>query len=182
MSVAFVLSVTINIAYCIIKHKRGKEMKYSKECTISEEECIGNNQIYGNLNQPVLESVDESCYEQMSNPYQRNREAVKMEPQETMCYAALDLSPKKTRKLRKKKATSLISNNCVEESSPMTINSTLSRSSIYLNSEQLAAECRREEELIHYDPVRLYKKMHKTRNYMDADDQGQPDCSKFGTC
>ncbi|KAM4702256.1 T-cell receptor-associated transmembrane adapter 1 [Discoglossus pictus] len=165
ISMAFILSLTINIVHCFIKHRKAKEQKYYSECTISyEQQYIETNPIYGNLNQPMLEHIDDSCYEQMVTPHERNIEEVEVEPEQQMCYAALDLNPKKPRKNRKKKTNMLEAQNCVEGRTTMERGNFVSRSSIYLNSEQITAESQAAEDLVHDDPIRLYHMIHKTRN------------------
>ncbi|XP_053560836.1 T-cell receptor-associated transmembrane adapter 1 [Bombina bombina] len=164
VSMAFILSLTVNIVHCILKHRKGKEQKYFSECTVSYEHYVENNPIYGNLNQPILEHIDDTCYEQMATPQERIEEEIKVEPEQQMCYAALDLSPKKHKKNRKKKINQVENQNCMEDGSSMEHGNVLSRSSIYLNTEQLTAQCNAKEDLIHDDPVRLYHLIHKTRN------------------
>lgn len=46
----------------------------------------------------------------------------------------------------------------------------LSKCSIYLNSDELTAECQAEEDLIHDDPIRIYHLLRKTRNNVATDD------------
>lgn len=76
-----------------------------------------------------------------------------------MCYASLDHSAKgKHRKPRRKKDPSL------EEEEERSSNPTVaSKISIYLNSEQLAAENTAKPEAIHDDPIRLMGLIHNTK-------------------
>ncbi|KAM4795924.1 T-cell receptor-associated transmembrane adapter 1 [Rhinophrynus dorsalis] len=174
MGVAFILSVTINIVCCILRHRKAKEAKYYSQSTIRyDQQYIEDNPIYGNLNQPILEHIDESCYEPMSTPHDRNRDEVKVEPVEQMCYASLDLSPKKPRKIRKKKVQSTDNQNCVEDRQSIRTGNVISRSSIYLNSEQLTAESHTGEDLIHDDPIRIYHLLQNARNNVPTVDQNQ---------
>ncbi|XP_077155795.1 T-cell receptor-associated transmembrane adapter 1 isoform X2 [Ranitomeya variabilis] len=165
VSLAFVISLMINIAHCAIKRKKVKVLKYSSQGTISfDQQYIENNPIYGNLNLPILvQNNDECCYETMANHHERNiEENQQVNPEEQMCYADLDLNPKRPGKNRKKKAKPK-SIRSFKEMDRANVD-ILSRSSIYLNSEQLTAECRAEEELIHDDPVRIYHLMKATNN------------------
>ncbi|XP_040280850.1 T-cell receptor-associated transmembrane adapter 1 [Bufo bufo] len=174
ISLAFILSLMINIAQCAKKHRKVKAMKYCSRVTLSyDQQYIENNPIYGNLSYPILDhNNDECCYEPMSTPHERNTEGDhQMDPEEQMCYADLDLTPKRPDKNRKKKAK-MKSKRRFEEMDRTNVN-ILSRSSIYLNSEQLTAECRAEEELIHDDPVKIYQLMKKTRNNLDNEEENQ---------
>lgn len=79
-----------------------------------------------------------------------------MEPDHQMCYASLDHSVKgKRRKPRRKKDPSAEDE---ERSSKPTI--ITSKVSIYLNSDQLAAENTVNIEAIHDDPIRLMGLIH----------------------
>ncbi|XP_053311924.1 T-cell receptor-associated transmembrane adapter 1-like [Spea bombifrons] len=164
---AFTLSLICNIVQCALKHKIGKDVKCHRQRIIScryEDQYIANNPIYGNLNQPFHERINESCYEEMSNPHKRKREEIMMNTEETMCYAALNLSPKILKKNRKKKAMHIHSLNCGEDKPPLNMGNNLSNSCIYLNSDQLTAESKIEEDLIQDDPLILYGVMQKIRN------------------
>ncbi|KAM3936116.1 T-cell receptor-associated transmembrane adapter 1 [Leptodactylus fuscus] len=174
VSLAFILSLMINIAHCVIKHRKVKVVKYSSQGTICyDQQYTENNPIYGNLSLPILDhNNDESCYEAMAAPHERNlEENQQVDPEERMCYADLDLNPKRPGKNRKKKAKPK-SKQRFEESSRANV-SISSRASIYLNSEQLTAEIRAEDELIHDDPVRIYHLMKKTRNNQDNEEENQ---------
>ncbi|OCT92360.1 T-cell receptor-associated transmembrane adapter 1-like [Xenopus laevis] len=174
MCMAFVISLTINIVNCVVKNKKAKKVFYYSEGTISyEPQYIETNPIYGNLNQPMLELIDDSCYEQMAAPHSSNREEIQIrqsESEEIMYYAALDLSPKKSRKIRKKGDNQTDLPGCVDEETSMENGNTLSKSSIYLNSEQLTAESNAEKDLIHDDPKRLYHIIQKSRNNMPSEE------------
>ncbi|XP_071989172.1 T-cell receptor-associated transmembrane adapter 1 isoform X1 [Engystomops pustulosus] len=174
VSLAFLLSITINIVHCTRKHRKVKAMKYSSQGTISyDHQYIENNPIYGNLSLPILDHItDECCYEPMATSHERNMaENQQVDPEEQMCYADLDLDPKRTGKNRKKKAKPKSKQN-FEEFDRANV-SALSRSSIYLNSEQLTAEYIAQNELIHDDPERLYHLMKKTRHTLDNEDENQ---------
>ncbi|KAM8977398.1 T-cell receptor-associated transmembrane adapter 1 [Pelodytes ibericus] len=161
ISMAFILSLTCNIVHCVIKHRKGEQMKYYNQCTVSyEQPYMEDNPIYGNLNHPILEHIDESCYEQMSNPSQRNREQIKVDSAITMCYATLNLSPKS----RKKNAPPTNSQDVVR--SHTDIRKILSRSSIYLNNDQLMSERQIEDNLIHDNPIRISNIIQKNKNNM----------------
>ncbi|OCT95158.1 hypothetical protein XELAEV_18012841mg [Xenopus laevis] len=167
LCMAFVISLTINIVHCVVKNKKAKRDFYYSEGTINyEPENIESYPIYGNLNQPMLELLDDSCYEQMTTPHSSNREEIPIRPseaEEQMCYASLDLSPKKPRKNRKKKTNQTDLQGCVDDETPMENGNVLFKSSIYLNSEQLTAESNAED-VIHDDPKRLYHIIQKSRN------------------
>jgi len=78
-----------------------------------------------------------------------------------MCYASLDHSVKgKRRKPRRKTDPSLKEDEEERSSNPTTM---ASKVSIYLNSEQLAAENMANVEAIHDDPIRLMGLIHTTK-------------------
>ncbi|NWY67820.1 TRAT1 protein, partial [Erithacus rubecula] len=118
--------------------------------------------VYGNLNQDILE---ECCYEQMKSQPQRPVNQLQVfltfvESANQMCYASLDHSAKgKRRKPRRKKDPSS-ENDEGERSSNPTVSSKVS---IYLNSEQLAAENTANVEAIHDDPIRLMGLIHNKK-------------------
>ncbi|XP_077338566.1 T-cell receptor-associated transmembrane adapter 1 [Lithobates pipiens] len=174
ISLAFIFLLTINIVHYAKKHRKEKELRYYSQCTLSfDQQCIETNPIYGNLNQPVLskyDTTDECCYEPMAIAHARNREEDQLEAEEQTCYASLDLSPKRSGKKRRKKPKQ-ISHQTVEDKPASRNGQLLSRSSIYLNSEQLTAECQAEEDLIHDDPVRIYHLLRKTRDNVAIEDE-----------
>ncbi|XP_072271373.1 T-cell receptor-associated transmembrane adapter 1 [Pyxicephalus adspersus] len=173
ISLAFIFLLTINIVHYVKKHRKEKELKYYSQCTISyDQQCIETNPIYGNLNQPIHDPVDECCYEPMATAYERNREEVQLEAEEQTCYASLDLSPKRPGKKRSKKPKQ-ISHQTAEDRPASSNGKLLSGPSIYLNSEQLTAECQAEEDLIHDDPVRIYHLLRKTRKNVVIEHENQ---------
>ncbi|CAH2221908.1 Hypothetical predicted protein [Pelobates cultripes] len=174
--VAFILSVTCNLVFCIMKFKKGKKIKYHNQCTISyeQQQYVENNPIYGNLNQLIHEHNNEGCYVQMSHPYQRNTDDIVVVSEETMCYAALDLSPK-NQKMSQKNAMAVNTQSCDLDISSMNREHLLSRSSIYLNTDQLKAEINNDDNLIHDDPIRLYNMIKKARQNVTTEDQSQAD-------
>ncbi|KAG8430055.1 hypothetical protein GDO86_018572, partial [Hymenochirus boettgeri] len=93
---------------------------------------------------------------------------VQVEAEEQMCYASLDLSPKKARKNRNRKVNKNDPQDSEEDQIPPNSESILSKSSIYLNSEQLTAESNAVQDLIHDDPARLYHMINKSRNNMSS--------------
>ncbi|KAM5180662.1 T-cell receptor-associated transmembrane adapter 1 [Mantella aurantiaca] len=175
ISLAFILLLTVNIVHYAKKHNKEKELKYYSQCTISyDQQCIETNPIYGNLNQSILDPSDECCYEPMATAHERHREEVQLKTEEQTCYASLDLSPKRPGKKRRRKPKQI--NNQTVEDIPASRNGIhLSRSSIYLNSEQLTAECQAEEDLIHDDPIKIYHLLRKTRNDVAIEDENQDD-------
>ncbi|KAM9170293.1 T-cell receptor-associated transmembrane adapter 1 isoform 1-T4 [Pangshura tecta] len=158
MTMALIVSLVINISYCIANKQKGYMYRDYQEYNPSydddyTEECP----VYGNLNQEILE---ECCYEQMKAQPRRHANEVKVNVESQMCYASLDHSIKeKHRKPRKKKAPSLEVN---EEEMPSKNSTLASQTSIYLNSNQLAAENKPTEEAIHDDPIRLFGLIHAT--------------------
>uniref|UniRef100_A0A7M4ESB9 T cell receptor associated transmembrane adaptor 1 n=1 Tax=Crocodylus porosus TaxID=8502 RepID=A0A7M4ESB9_CROPO len=152
LTLALVVSVILNVSFFMKKKQKGKQYDddyYTEECPV-----------YGNLNQEIL---GKTCL----NPEKllcRNNilldviNGTTVQPENQMCYASLDHSIKgKHRKPRKKKAP------LEEEEDRMSKSSTLaSKASIYLNSEQLAAE-NTETEAIHDDPIRLFGLIHKAK-------------------
>ncbi|XP_064903693.1 T-cell receptor-associated transmembrane adapter 1-like [Columba livia] len=114
--------------------------------------------VYGNLNQDILE---ECCYRQMKSQPQRPVNQLQVESAHQMCYASLDHSVKgKRRKPRRKKGPSLEEDEEERSSNPTMM---ASKVSIYLNSEQLAAENTTNVEAIHDDPMRLMGLIHTTK-------------------
>uniref|UniRef100_A0A8C8VDZ4 T cell receptor associated transmembrane adaptor 1 n=1 Tax=Pelusios castaneus TaxID=367368 RepID=A0A8C8VDZ4_9SAUR len=148
VSMALVVSLVINISYCIANKQKGKKLcVFLKVCK--------------NL------TLEECCYEQMKAQPPRLANEVKVllfiflilvVTEVQMCYASLDHSIKeKHRKPRKKKAPSLEVN---EEEIPSKTSTMASQLSIYLNSHELSAENQPAEEAIHDDPMRLAGYLH----------------------
>ncbi|NWW67951.1 TRAT1 protein, partial [Ifrita kowaldi] len=157
LSLALLVSLTLNISHCM---KKKQEVFFHSPCSYDGYDTE-DYPVYGNLNQDILE---ECCYEQMKSQPQRpvNQLQVSLmlvESANQMCYASLDHSVKsKCRKPRRKKDPS--SEEDEERSSnPMVA----SKVSIYLNSEQLAAENMAKAEAIHDDPIRLMGLIHNTK-------------------
>ncbi|NXR33267.1 TRAT1 protein, partial [Zosterops hypoxanthus] len=163
LSLALVVSLTLNITHCI-KKKKGKQyflLFFHSPCSYDGYHTE-DYPVYGNLNQNILE---ECCYEQMKSQPQRpvNQLQVSLilvESADQMCYASLDHSVKgKRRKPRKKKDPPLEEDEEERSSNP----TVASKVSIYLNSEQLAAENTAKAEAIHDDPIRLMGLIHNTK-------------------
>ncbi|NXE36030.1 TRAT1 protein, partial [Ptilorrhoa leucosticta] len=165
LSLALLVSLTLNITHCM-KKKQGNifcELKvfFHSPCSYDGFDT-DDYPVYGNLNQDILE---ECCYEQMKSQPQRpvNQLQVSLilvESASQMCYASLDHSVKgKCRKPRRKKDPSSEEDEEERSSNPMVA----SKVSIYLNSEQLAAENTAKAEAIHDDPIRLMGLIHNTK-------------------
>ncbi|XP_038274425.1 T-cell receptor-associated transmembrane adapter 1 [Dermochelys coriacea] len=156
MTMALVVSLVINISYCIANKQKDYSYRDYQEYSPSDDDYTEECPVYGNLNQEIL---DECCYEQMKAQPRRCTNEVKVEVETQMCYASLDHSIKeKSRKPRKKKAPLLE----VNEEMPSKNSTLASQTSIYLNSDQLAAENKSTEEAIHDDPIRLLGLIHAT--------------------
>ncbi|NXM63813.1 TRAT1 protein, partial [Illadopsis cleaveri] len=153
LSLALLVSLTLNITHCIKKKKAKMYNDYEEDNPSYDGYHTEDYPVYGNLNQNILEE----CYEQMKSQPQRpvNQLQVSLilvESADQMCYASLDHSVKgKHRKPRKKKDPSLEEDDEERSSNSMVA----SKASIYLNSEQLAAENTAKVEAIHDDPIRL---------------------------
>ncbi|XP_067402488.1 T-cell receptor-associated transmembrane adapter 1 [Emydura macquarii macquarii] len=157
LTLALVVSLIINISYCIANKQRGHTYKNYQEYSPSYDDYTEDSPVYGNLNQEILEDC---CYEQMKAQPRRHANEVKVETEGQMCYASLNHSIKeKHRKPRKKKAPAIEVN---EEEIPSKTSTLASQTSIYLNSHQLAAENNSTEEAIHDDPIRLFGLIHTT--------------------
>ncbi|NXQ05466.1 TRAT1 protein, partial [Vidua macroura] len=161
LSLALLVSLTLNIVHCIKKKQAKMHKNYEENNPSYDGYHTEDYPVYGNLNQDILE---ECCYEQMKSQPQRpvNQLQVSLilvESANQMCYASLDHSVKrKCRKPRRKKDPSLEEDE-ERSSNPMVA----SKVSIYLNSEQLAAENTAEVEAIHDDPIRLMGLIHNTK-------------------
>ncbi|NXD29371.1 TRAT1 protein, partial [Spelaeornis formosus] len=160
LSLALLVSLTLNISYCM-KKKQGNifcELKVFFHSSCSYDGYHTEDfPVYGNLTQDILE---ECCYEQMKSQPQRPVNQLQVESDNQMCYASLDHSVKgKCRKPRKKKDPSLKKDEEERSSNPMVA----SKVSIYLNSEQLAAEKMPKVEAIHDDPIRLMGLIHNAK-------------------
>ncbi|NXO13975.1 TRAT1 protein, partial [Oriolus oriolus] len=162
LSLALLVSLTLNISHCM-KKKQAKMLKDYEENNPSYDGYDTEDYpVYGNLNQGISE---ECCYEQMKSQPQRpvNQLQVSLilvESANQMCYASLDHSVKrKCRKPRRKKDPSSEEDEEERSSNPMVA----SKVSIYLNSEQLAAENTAKAEAIHDDPIRLMGLIHNTK-------------------
>ncbi|NXN71026.1 TRAT1 protein, partial [Himantopus himantopus] len=169
LSLALVISLVLNISH-YMKKKQGNifwELKVFFHSPSSYDDYYTEDDpVYGNLNQDVLE---ECCYEQMKSQPQRpvNQLQVSLilildfQSANQMCYASLDHSVKgKRRKPRRKADPSIEENEEERSSNPTTM---ASKVSIYLNSEQLAAENTANVEAIHDDPIRLMGFIHTTK-------------------
>ncbi|NXO68782.1 TRAT1 protein, partial [Phainopepla nitens] len=159
LSLALLVSLTLNITHCM-KKRQGTifcELKvfFHSPCSYDGYHTE-DYPVYGNLNQDILE---ECYYEQMKSQPQRPVNQLQVESANQMCYASLDHSVKgKCRKPRRKKDPSLEEDEA-RSSNPMVA----SKVSIYLNSEQLAAENTAKVEAIHDDPIRLMSLIHNTK-------------------
>ncbi|NXI66224.1 TRAT1 protein, partial [Anseranas semipalmata] len=157
LSLALIVSLTLNISH-YMKKKQEAEMHrdYEDNGPSYGDYYTEDDPVYGNLSQEILE---ECCYEQMKSQPQRPINELQVEPDNQMCYASLDHSVKgKRRKPRRKTDPSLEDEE--ERSAKPTI--ITSKVSIYLNSEQLAAENTANIEAVHDDPVRLMGLIHRT--------------------
>ncbi|NXE79559.1 TRAT1 protein, partial [Cochlearius cochlearius] len=161
LSLALVVSLILNISH-YMKKKQGNmfcELKISFHSPFSYDDYYTEDDpVYGNIHQDTLE---ECCYEQMKSQPQRPVNQLQVESANQMCYASLDLSVKgKRRKPRKKKDPSTEEDEEERSSNPTVA---ASKVSIYLNSEQLAAENTANVEAIHDDPIRLMGLIHTTK-------------------
>ncbi|XP_010019553.1 PREDICTED: T-cell receptor-associated transmembrane adapter 1 [Nestor notabilis] len=158
LSFALVVSLILNISHYMKKKQETKLYKdYEDNSPSYNNHYTEDDPVYGNLNQDILE---ECCYEQMTSQPQRPVNQLQVESANQMCYASLDHSVKgKRRKPRRKTDPSL------EEDEERSSNHTTmaSKVSIYLNSEQLAAENTAKVEAIHDDPIRLMGLIHTTK-------------------
>ncbi|NXN61312.1 TRAT1 protein, partial [Rynchops niger] len=159
VSLALVVSLVLNISH-YMKKKQAKRYKgYEDNSPSYDDYYTEDDPVYGNLNQDILE---ECCYEQMKSQPQRpvNQLQVYLILIVQMCYASLDHSVKgKRRKPRRKTDPSLQGDEEERSSNPTAM---ASKVSIYLNSEQLAAE-NTAVEAIHEDPIRLMGLIHTTK-------------------
>ncbi|XP_074839624.1 T-cell receptor-associated transmembrane adapter 1 [Carettochelys insculpta] len=171
MTMALVVSLIVNISYCVASKKKGYTYRDYQEYSPSYDDYTEECPVYGNLNQEIL-AQEECCYEQMKAQPRRLPKEEKVGAESQMCYASLDHSIKeKHRKPRKKKAPSLE----VKEEIPSRNSIMASQTSIYLNSDQLAAENKPVEEAIHDDPIRLFGLIHTTWDDTSKNDPGPTD-------
>ncbi|NXA16576.1 TRAT1 protein, partial [Sapayoa aenigma] len=153
LSLALIVSLILNISHYLEKKRVFFHFPSSYDDYPTEDYPV-----YGNLNQDVLE---ECCYEQMKSQPQRPVNQLQVESASQMCYASLDHSVKgKRRKPRRKKNPPLEED---EEERPCNSAMAVSKVSVYLNSEQLAAEKTAKVEAIHDDPIRLMGLIHATK-------------------
>ncbi|XP_009975783.1 PREDICTED: T-cell receptor-associated transmembrane adapter 1 [Tauraco erythrolophus] len=154
LSLALIVSLILNISHYMEKKQETKRYKdYEDNSPSYDDFCTEDDPVYGNLNQDILE---ECCYEQMKSQPQRPANQLQVESANQMCYASLDHSVKgKRRKPRRKKDPPLEEDEEERSSNPTKM---ASKVSIYLNSEQLAAE-----EAVHDDPIRLMGLIHTTK-------------------
>ncbi|NWV88910.1 TRAT1 protein, partial [Machaerirhynchus nigripectus] len=162
LSLALLVSLTLNITHCMKKKQAKMHKDYEENNPSYDGYDTDDYPVYGNLSQDIIE---ECCYEQMKSQPQRpvNQLQVSLilvESANQMCYASLDHSVKgKCRKPRRKKDPSSEEDEEERSSNPMVA----SKVSIYLNSEQLAAENTANAEAIHDDPIRLMGLIHKKK-------------------
>ncbi|KFO06126.1 T-cell receptor-associated transmembrane adapter 1, partial [Balearica regulorum gibbericeps] len=158
LSLALIVSLILNISHYMQKKQAKVYKDYEDNCPSYDDYYTEDDPVYGNLNQGTFE---ECCYEQMKSQPQRPVNqlqvslilildfCIRVESANQMCYASLDHSIKgKRRKPRRKKDTSLEEDEEDRSCNPTTM---ASKVSIYLNSEQLAAE---NVEAIHDGPIR----------------------------
>ncbi|XP_009281156.1 PREDICTED: T-cell receptor-associated transmembrane adapter 1 [Aptenodytes forsteri] len=159
LSLALVVSLILNISHYVKNKQETKKYKdYEDNSPSYDDYYTEDDPVYGNLNQDILE---ECCYEQMKSQPQRPVNQLQVESANQMCYASLDHSIKgKRRKPRRKTNPSLEEDEEERSSKPTMI---ASKVSIYLNSEQLAAENTANIEAIHDDPIRLMGLIHTTK-------------------
>ncbi|NXH10086.1 TRAT1 protein, partial [Bucco capensis] len=154
LSLALVVSLILNISQ-YLKKRQDKIYQAYEDNSPSYVDCYSEgDQVYGNLNQDILE---ECCYEQMNSQPQRPVNHLQVDSANQMCYASLDHSKRKQRKPRRKAGTS------EEEEEERSFTMMASKVSIYLNSQQLAAENTATVEAIHDDPIRLMGLIHSTK-------------------
>ncbi|NXW32580.1 TRAT1 protein, partial [Phaetusa simplex] len=159
VSLALVVSLVLNISHYMKKKQAKRYKDYEDNNPSYDDYYTEDDPVYGNLNQDILE---ECCYEQMKSPPQRpvNQLQVYLILSLQMCYASLDHSVKgKRRKPRRKTDPSLQGDEEERSSNPTAM---ASKVSIYLNSEQLAAE-NTAVEAVHDDPIRLMGLIHTTK-------------------
>ncbi|NXH35005.1 TRAT1 protein, partial [Myiagra hebetior] len=162
LSLALLVSLTLNISHCMKKKQAKMHKDYEENNPSYDGYDTEDYPVYGNLNQDILE---ECCYEQMKSQPQRPVNQLQVsfilvDSANQMCYASLDHSVKgKCRKPRRKKDPSSEEDEEGRSSNPMVA----SKVSIYLNSEQLAAENTAKAEAIHDDPIRLMGLIHNTK-------------------
>uniref|UniRef100_A0A663NDS2 T cell receptor associated transmembrane adaptor 1 n=1 Tax=Athene cunicularia TaxID=194338 RepID=A0A663NDS2_ATHCN len=152
LSLSLVVSLILNISH-YMKKKKGNmfcELKILFHSLSSYDDYYTEDDpVYGNLNQDIL---GKKMY--LFRGYNKCMSASQM------CYASLDHSVKgKRRKPRRNKNPSLQEDREERSSTTATM---ASKVSIYLNSEQLAAENTEHVEAIHDDPIRLMGLMHTT--------------------
>nr|XP_009504599.1 PREDICTED: T-cell receptor-associated transmembrane adapter 1 [Phalacrocorax carbo] len=159
LSLALVVSLMLNISHYMKTKQESKMYKdYEDNSPSYDDYYTEDDPVYGNLNQDILE---ECCYEQMKSQTQRPVNQQQVEPANQMCYASLDHSIKGKRRKPRRKIDSSLEEDVEERSSnPTTM---ASKVSIYLNSEQLAAENTANAEAIHDDPIRLMSLIHTTK-------------------
>ncbi|NWI94757.1 TRAT1 protein, partial [Pitta sordida] len=169
LSLALTVSLILNISH-YLKKKRAKMHKeyeeYEENNPSYDDYPTEDYPVYGNLNQEVLEDC---CYEQMKSQPQRQVNHLQVslilildvESANQMCYASLDHSLKGKRRKPRRKTNPQLEED--EEERSCTPAMMTSKVSIYLNSEQLAAENTAKEEAIHDDPIRLMSLINSTK-------------------
>uniref|UniRef100_A0A8C3M6D4 Uncharacterized protein n=1 Tax=Geospiza parvula TaxID=87175 RepID=A0A8C3M6D4_GEOPR len=141
LSLSLLVSVTLNIVHCMKKKQAIPAQSYQVDKLI----LLNLKQMKSQPQRPVN---------------QLQVSLILVESASQMCYASLDHSVKgKCRKPRRKKDPSLEEDEGERSSNPMVA----SKVSIYLNSEQLAAENTAKVEAIHDDPIRLMGLIHNTK-------------------
>ncbi|XP_071613672.1 T-cell receptor-associated transmembrane adapter 1 [Heliangelus exortis] len=158
LSLALVVSLTLNISHCMKKKQAKLQKDYEDNSPSCNDYYTEDDPVYGNLRQNILE---ECCYEQTKSQPQSPVNQLQVEPDSQMCYASLDHSVKrKHRKPRRNKDPSLEEHKAERSSNSGVMSSKVT---IYLNSEQLAAEDTGNVEAVHEDPIRLMGLIHTTK-------------------
>ncbi|KAM6310297.1 T-cell receptor-associated transmembrane adapter 1 [Aegotheles albertisi] len=158
LSLALVVSLILNISHYMKKKQAKMYEDYEGNSPSYDDYYAEDDPVYGNLNQNIAE---ECCYEQMKAQPQSPVNQPQVESANQMCYASLDHSVKrKRRKPRRKTDPSLEQDEAERSSNPSMM---ASKVSIYLNSEQLAAENTADVEAVHDDPIRLMGLIHTAK-------------------
>ncbi|XP_007893996.1 T-cell receptor-associated transmembrane adapter 1 isoform X3 [Callorhinchus milii] len=178
---ALIISLIVNVIYCTAAPRKVPGPKYTAEVKHThslvslEIEEIDDAPIYGNVVQDSVEDQNESCYESMT-PANKAAVDIKVAESSQMCYASLDLSTeqkKRHRKMENKQVNYDELDLLEDDNLPLKSNTLRSRTSIYLNSDQLVfngATKQEEEESIHADPIKLYSMINATRSGMPISD------------
>ncbi|XP_007493702.1 T-cell receptor-associated transmembrane adapter 1 [Monodelphis domestica] len=169
LGLSLIISLIFNVSNWVEKQRQDKTYDYTDDDYFQRDDDYypENTPIYGNLDNVLSGSGDESCYEQMKARPERvvrekeGQSSMQAQADAQMCYASLDHSFKG--KCRKPKA-------CFSDKDENEKLHTVDTSLPERNSAHSFREEENMEENIHDDPIRLFGLIHAKREQINLQD------------